>query len=210
MEVRNATIEAFLKSFAFSVLLCLYCVLFAVLRARALLKGFDLFELLHFAYNMTLAWFFLVRVRPSVVSMNLTHWVVALVTSFSGFLFARTGSHGRSLLLFTGDALIAVAILSSLAAALTLGRSFDVFPALRRVKTRYAYGIVRHPIYLSALILRVGYILKNPSLYNAALLALVAVLYDRRAKYEEDILSCDNSYVDYLRRVKYRVVPGIY
>jgi len=210
MEIRNAAIEAFLKSFAFSVLLCLYCAFFAVLRTRALLKSFDLFELLHLTYNVTLALFFLIRVRPSVVSMNLTHWAVALVTSLSGFLFARTAPHGGALVLFTGDALLAAAGLSSLAAALTLGRSFDIFPALRRVKTRYAYQIVRHPIYLSALILRVGYVLKNPSLYTAVLLTLVAILYDRRAKYEEDVLSCDGSYVDYLRRVKYRFIPGIY
>ncbi len=210
MEIKNATIEAFLKSFAFSVLLCLYCAFFAILRARALLKSFDPFELLHLAYNVTLALFFLTRTRPSVVSMNLTHWAVALVTSLSGFLFARTAPPSSSLLSFTGDALIAAGILASLAAALTLGRSFDIFPALRRVKTRYAYGIVRHPIYLSALVLRVGYLMKNPSLYNAVLLTLVAVLYDRRAKYEEDILSCDGSYGDYLRRVKYRFIPGIY
>lgn len=210
MEIRNTAIEAFLKSFAFSVLLCLYCACFAVFRARALLKSFDPFELLHFTYNVTLALFFLIRIRPSVVSMNPAHWTVALVTSFSGFLFARAAPSGSVLLLSTGDALIAVAGLSSLAAALTLGRSFDIFPALRRVKTRYAYQVVRHPIYLSAIAMRVGYVLKNPSIYNAVLLIIVAILYDRRAKYEEDVLSCDGSYVDYLRRVKYRFVPGIY
>ena len=42
------------------------------------------------------------------------------------------------------------------------------------------------------------------------LLAVIIILYDRRAKYEEDIMSHDNSYVDYLQQVKYRFVPGIY
>ena len=112
--------------------------------------------------------------------------------------------------MLTGDTLIGTGGLSHFAAALVLGRSFDLFPALRRVKTRYVYQIVRHPIYLSALVLRLGYVLKNPSFYNAALLLLVAVVYDRRAKYEEDILSHDRSYVEYLRKVKYRFVPGIY
>ena len=72
------------------------------------------------------------------------------------------------------------------------------------------YQIVRHPIYLATLVLRLGYVLKNPSLYNAVLLLLVAVLYDRRARYEEDILSHDRSYVEYLQQVKYRFVPGVY
>ena len=40
--------------------------------------------------------------------------------------------------------------------------------------------------------------------------AILAVLYNRRAKYEESILSQDCSYIDYLRQVKYRCVPGVY
>jgi protein-S-isoprenylcysteine O-methyltransferase Ste14 len=56
----------------------------------------------------------------------------------------------------------------------------------------------------------VGYVLKHPSACNALLLLVFAVLYDLRARYEEEVLSQDESYADYLRRVKYRFVPGIY
>ncbi len=209
-EIRNATIESFLRGFAFSVLLSLSCVILAAPHAWALLNRFDAFELLHLAYNLTVAFLFLIRTRPSIVSMSLLHWAVALLTSFSGFFFIRTGPNPSTMLLRTGDIFIGVGVLLALMAALVLGRSFDLFPALRRVKTRYVYQIVRHPIYASTLILRLGYVLKNPSLYNAELLLLVAVLYDRRAKYEEDVLSHDRSYVEYLQQVKYRFVPGVY
>ena len=40
--------------------------------------------------------------------------------------------------------------------------------------------------------------------------AVIIVLYDRRAKFEEDIMSHDDSYVEYMKQVKYRFVPGIY
>jgi protein-S-isoprenylcysteine O-methyltransferase Ste14 len=191
-------------------MLSLSCAVLAAPHAWALLKGFDAFELLHLVYNLTVALLFLVRTRPSLVSMSPIHWTVALLTSLSGFFFVRKESNPHTLLLLAGDSLIGVGVLFACAAALVLGRSFDLFPALRRVKTRYVYQIVRHPIYLSALVLRLGYVLKNPSLYNAVLLLLVAVLYDRRAKYEEDILSRDGSYVEYLQRVKYRFIPGVY
>jgi protein-S-isoprenylcysteine O-methyltransferase Ste14 len=135
---------------------------------------------------------------------------VAVLTSVSGFFFVRTAMNPHAGLLRIGDSLIGAGILLAFAAALVLGRSFDLFPALRRVKTQYVYQIVRHPIYLSALVLRLGYVLKHPSLYNAVLLILVVVLYDRRAKYEEDILSHDRLYAEYLQRVKYRFVPGVY
>ena len=65
-------------------------------------------------------------------------------------------------------------------------------------------------MYLSSIIIKLGYALKNPSVYNILFLAVVIILYDRRAKYEEDIMSHDNSYVDYLQQVKYRFIPGIY
>ncbi len=65
-------------------------------------------------------------------------------------------------------------------------------------------------MYLSSIIIKLGYTLKNPSVYNILLLAVVIILYDKRAKYEEGIMSNDNSYVEYLQQVKYRFIPGIY
>ncbi len=65
-------------------------------------------------------------------------------------------------------------------------------------------------MYLSAIAVKVGYVLKHPSGFNALLLLAFPVLYDRRARYEEKVLSRDESYADYLRRVRYRFLPGIY
>jgi protein-S-isoprenylcysteine O-methyltransferase Ste14 len=210
MEIRNAKVESFLKSFAFSFLLCLYASVFVFLRTRALLGGFDFFELLHLIYNVAIALLFLIRIRPSVVSMNPVHWVVALITAFSGFFFVREGTGGSSAVLGIGQVLIVVAFVLGIVAALTLGRSYGFLPALRHVKAEYLYQIVRHPMYLSSIIMRLGYVLKNPAVFNILLLAVIAVLYDRRAKYEEDILSHSDSYVDYSRRVKYRFIWGVY
>jgi len=176
---------------------------------RTLLKGFDLTELLWLAYNVTISLLFLIRVSPSVVSMNPCHWAVALITSFSGFFFGEA-ANSRVILLLWADVLISFAILLGIVTAMVLKRSYDFLPALRRVKTKYVYQIVRHPMYVSSIVIKLGYVLKNPSIRNFALLAVVMVLYDRRAKYEEDIMSNDNSYVEYLQQVKYRFFPGIY
>jgi protein-S-isoprenylcysteine O-methyltransferase Ste14 len=102
------------------------------------------------------------------------------------------------------------AFLIAIVATLTLGRSFGFLPALRRVKTKFAYQLVRHPMYLGSMIVRLAYILMHPSVYNALLALLIIVLYDKRAKYEEQILSHDNSYVAYSQQVKYRFMPGVY
>ena len=210
MEIKNPTIESFLKSFTFSFLLFLFWGYFCLTGIQTLLKGFDFIQSLWLIYNVTISLLFLIRVRPTVVSMNPAHWIVALITSFSGFFFSGTGANHNSVLLFMADSLIIFAVLGGIMTAFILGRSYDFLPALRGVKTQYLYKIVRHPMYLSSIIIKLGYALKNPSVYNLLLLAVVIILYDRRAKYEEDIMSHDNSYVDYLQQVKYRFVPGIY
>lgn len=65
-------------------------------------------------------------------------------------------------------------------------------------------------MYLSSIAIKLGYVLKNPSIYNIVLLAIVTLLYDRRAKDEEDIMSQSDVYASYLKEVKYRFIPGLY
>jgi protein-S-isoprenylcysteine O-methyltransferase Ste14 len=209
MEIKSPAVESFLKSVAFSVLLGLVWGTLAVLQARALLQGFDAVEALWLAYNATLSLLFLIRVRPSVISMDLRHWAVALITSFAGFAFLRQGTAAPGLSV-AADILVVAGLSLGLVTAIILGRSYDFLPAVRRVKTRYAYQIVRHPMYLSSIMIKFGYVMKNPSMYNALLFLIVVVLYDRRAAYEEAIMSHGPSYPEYLRRVRYRFVPGVY
>ena len=210
MEIKSPAIESFLKSFAFSLLLCLFWGAFTLADVRNLLQSFDFIELLWLIYNVTITLLFLIRVRPTLVSMNPVHWMIALLTSFSGFFFVREETNSHSILLFTADVLILLALFLGIATAFILGRSYDFLPALRHVKTQYLYQTVRHPMYLSSIIIKLGYALKNPSLYNVLLFMVLIVLYDKRARYEEDIMSKDNSYADYLQQVKYRFMPGVY
>jgi len=210
MEIKNNTIESFLESFTFSFLLFLFWGYFSLIHIRTILKGFDFTELLWLIYNVTISLLFLIRVKPAVVSMNLVHWMVALITSFSGFFFSRLDTNDYPLLLFTADTLIIFAVFLGIVTALILGRSYDFLPALRHVKTKFVYQIVRHPMYLSSIIIKLGYVLNNPSVYNILFLMVIIVLYDKRAKYEEYIMSHNNSYVEYLQQVKYRFIPGIY
>lgn len=209
MQIRNTTIESFFKSFAFSGLLCLFWGYFTVNRGRALLDGFGVTELLWFIYNVTITLLFLIRLRPSVVSMNPIHWVVALITSFSGFIFSRQGTDNGAILSVTSNSLIVFAIVLGIVTLLVLGRSYDFLPALRDVKTDYVYDIVRHPMYLSSIIIKLGYVLNNTSIYNICVLLVIMTLYNKRARYEEDIMSHCDSYVNYLLRVKYRFIPRI-
>lgn len=210
LEFDNAIVKRFLKSFVFSLMLFLFWGYFSFSHIRMLFNGFDLTQVLWLVYNVTISFLFLIRVKPVLVSMNLAHWIIALVTSFSGFFFSRLNISTNSIFLFISASLIGIAVLIGIMTAFTLGRSYDFLPALRQVKTKFVYRIVRHPMYLSSIAIKIGYILKYPSIYNILLLMVIVVLYDKRAKYEEEIMSNSESYLRYLKQVRYRFVPGLY
>jgi len=97
-----------------------------------------------------------------------------------------------------------------LVSLVTLGRSFGLIAANRGVQTRGVYGIVRHPIYTAYFLTHAGYLLANPSLYNDGILLLAWIFQFIRIGQEEDILSGDPVYVNYMERVRYRLVPFLY
>ena len=91
-----------------------------------------------------------------------------------------------------------------------LGRSFGIVAANRGVVREGPYRIVRHPIYLGYLVTHVGFLLSNGSAWNLAVYAAVYFFQIARIRAEERILASDGSYREYLQRVRYRLIPGVY
>lgn len=73
------------------------------------------------------------------------------------------------------------------------------------------YALVRHPMYAFALFLMVGAPLLLGSLWGLAWLGLFVPLLAARALGEEVMLTAGlEGYADYARRVRFRMVPGIW
>jgi protein-S-isoprenylcysteine O-methyltransferase Ste14 len=109
-----------------------------------------------------------------------------------------------------GLVLVTIAAFLSLASLLSLGKSFGIRPALRRLITRGPYRVVRHPMYLSYILGDIGYNLRE---WNVGTVLLVlagwaSLLYRIRA--EERILSRDAGWHSYAGRVGYRLLPGLW
>jgi len=201
-------IERFVKSFAFSATLFFVWGFLAAAQVRSLYRDFRWTELLWTTYNALLAILFLVRSRPSVVSLLPIHWAVALITSFAGMLFQRNAA--STFVLFPiGDGLVYVGVLGSILVAVTLGRSYDFVPALRGVQTGWLYRLVRHPMYTFSITVRLGYVLRNVTVYNVLMLVVIVGLYRLRAAYEEQVMGQDPKYADYLQKVRFRFVPFV-
>jgi protein-S-isoprenylcysteine O-methyltransferase Ste14 len=93
---------------------------------------------------------------------------------------------------------------------LSLGRSFGLAPANRGVVSTGLYRLVRHPIYLGYLITHIGFVLANGIDWNLSILAIADAALLMRAVREERTLGADPAYRDYMQRVRWRVLPGVF
>ena len=93
---------------------------------------------------------------------------------------------------------------------LSLGRSFGLVPANRGIVCSGLYRFVRHPIYLGYLLTHVGFVAANPADWNLCILAAADIALMMRAVREERTLAEDPAYRDYMQRVRWRVVPGVF
>jgi protein-S-isoprenylcysteine O-methyltransferase Ste14 len=109
-----------------------------------------------------------------------------------------------------GLVLVTIGAFLSLASLLSLGRSFGILPAWRRLVKRGPYHFVRHPMYLSYLLADVGYNLQEWN-YVTVLLVMAgwaSLVY--RINAEERVLSQDAEWHTYAAAVPYRLLPGLW
>ena len=106
--------------------------------------------------------------------------------------------------------LFAVGSLSAIASLIVLGRSFAVLPAVRRVVTSGPYRFVRHPIYLSELVMVTACCLAESSWLRVGILVLAIASLVWRIRAEEDLLSSTPNYESYAEQRRWRLLPGIW
>jgi protein-S-isoprenylcysteine O-methyltransferase Ste14 len=172
--------------------------------------GFDYVQVSFVAQTVLMLLVIVVRAPQRAIDADLGHQAVALAAFCSAALFAKepattsTAQHAAAVgFMLAANVLGAVAIVN-------LGRAFGILVALRRVETRGLYRVVRHPMYLTDLLLRVGLVLEVATLRNLAVALGSAALYVWRARLEERFLSHDAAYRAYAARVRWRFVPGLY
>ena len=73
------------------------------------------------------------------------------------------------------------------------------------------YGIVRHPMYLVTLLLFLSMSLVLGCLWSFFLFLFYPIILVKRIKNEEQVLKMElPGYVDYCKKVRYRLIPGIW
>jgi protein-S-isoprenylcysteine O-methyltransferase Ste14 len=161
-------------------------------------------------HNAIICLCFLLRHPARAIQTSPARQAVAVGAFGSGALFMGPMTTTSPLLLELSWWTILVGTILGIVSLLQLGKSFGVLIAVREVRVRGLYGWVRHPMYLSDILLRLGYCFSHPSWPNAALFLASSACYVLRATLEERFLAgVEPAYADYMRRVPYRFIPGI-
>lgn len=91
-----------------------------------------------------------------------------------------------------------------------LSRTVEVAEGQRVVDTGL-YGVVRHPMYASTLLMFLSMPLVLGSPVSLAIMLIYPVLIVRRIRNEEELLKRDlPGYGEYMQKVKYMLIPGIW
>ena len=103
-----------------------------------------------------------------------------------------------------------VGVAFSQLARIYMGRSFGILPGNRGIVSTGPFRVVRHPIYVGWALLTLGYVLAYPSWLNFAILLATSPFMIWRIGLEEELLSEDPEYREYLTRVRFRMLPWLY
>ena len=171
---------------------------------------FDFVETSFVVQNIVLAAVVLIRRDHLAVDGNWVHQAVALAAFFSGVAFIGQPTSGGDDVRLVSQIVVATSNLIGIASLLHLGKSFGILIANRGIQRGGVYRLIRHPMYLSDILLRIGFAISHYSLLSLGLAFVSIAFYVYRAVLEERFLVHDSEYRDYRERVRYCFVPGVF
>jgi protein-S-isoprenylcysteine O-methyltransferase Ste14 len=160
--------------------------------------------------NLVLAVLFMVRRPYYSIDKNYFHQLVALTAFFSGILLLGNTRTTNSILLNTSTGIILLSNILGILTLVNLGKSFGVLISFRKVQSKGLYSVVRHPMYLTDILLRIGFIISHFSLFALVVFVVSTACYIYRAILEERFLKQKPEYAAYMEKVKYRFIPYIF
>jgi protein-S-isoprenylcysteine O-methyltransferase Ste14 len=148
--------------------------------------------------------------RPATeISLKPVDWLLAFAAT-AGPLLVQPGHAAPLVPPAFAAGLMITGIVFQVFCKLTLRRSFGVAPANRGLVVAGPYKLVRHPIYASYLINQTGFLLLNPTAWNAGVLGASLLIQIFRIAAEERLLAHDVGHAAFRKAVPYRLLPGLY
>jgi len=153
--------------------------------------------------------FTLIRRPTEKLSLELGDWLLAITATCAGLLIIP----GVTLVPALVPLGLGFAIGGNLMQAwakLVLRRSFGVAPANRGIKISGPYRFVRHPMYAGYAFVHMGVLVLMFSPMNVVIYAIGWWAQILRILAEERLLSQDPAYAEYMTKVRWRLIPGVF
>jgi len=151
----------------------------------------------------------IIRRRSPSLSSHPLDWALCFLAVSLPLMISRAPA-GNLIPAEMATAMMMIGLVLQIAAKVALWRSFGYVPANRGIKVGGPYRILRHPMYAGYIITHVGFLLGFPLNQNAALYAAAFAIQVARIIREEKLLSQDAAYKNYVARVRYRLLPGVF
>jgi len=161
---------------------------------------------LYLFMESALVFIFLTRRLPKEVSFQPRDWIYATLGTWASMLYLPTGGEDIAILAYLQMAGICIAGIG----ILSLNRSFGIVPANRGIRTNGMYRFVRHPIYFGYIVTAIALVSQNISVWNIGILLCSIILQALRILREEDLLSKDPAYQNFMNKTRYRLLPFIW
>jgi protein-S-isoprenylcysteine O-methyltransferase Ste14 len=189
----------------------LFLILLSATFLHAMLaNAFDHPYLLLLAISETLPVVLIIIRRPGEMVMKPYPFILAFVGTAAPLLVRPAGGGFQLLPDAAVGALMGVGLGVNVFAKLALWRSFGLAPANRGVRKGGPYRFVRHPMYLGYFLTQVAFLLSNLTLANLVKYLVTWVVQLLRIAEEEKFLLKDSAYRELAKRVRFRLVPGLY
>jgi protein-S-isoprenylcysteine O-methyltransferase Ste14 len=159
--------------------------------------------------SLLVAVIFLIRRPHQVIHKNLLHQAIAMIAFCSGAAFMGQPATGDPLAKHISQVTIFIANVLGVVTLLNLGRSFGILIAFRELKSHGLYGMVRHPMYATDILLRIGFLINHCTLFTVIAFIASTGCYVYRAILEERFLIQQPEYREYMEQVKYRFIPFV-
>lgn len=172
--------------------------------------GLDLPRIALFVQGVMFIGTMVVRKTPIRITSNPWYWLLTFVETYWIVLVLGVLKPGVPIAPHWVSGTIAtVGAMLMIWARLNLGRSIGLVPALRGLVMNGPYRYVRHPIYSGGILVFAANMLGSYSPLNVTMLALGIFWFVLKTLAEESFLRSDPAYADYMKRVRFRWLPGI-
>jgi protein-S-isoprenylcysteine O-methyltransferase Ste14 len=171
---------------------------------------FGYIEISFTVQSLVLTALIVLRKQHQVVDTNIFNQIIALIAFCSGVAFIGQPLTDNSIVTNISKMIVFAANILGLITLFNLGRSFGILIAFREIKTQGLYRLVRHPMYGTDILLRIGMSISHFNTFTLTVFIVSTACYIYRALLEEQFLSHQPEYREYMKKVKYRFIPGIF